>query len=337
MFKNKMRKKLFSKIIGVVFVLFVISHFVPIPYQVMEPGIAAELSPMIDVKDGYENKGDFFLTAVSSRRAVAWDFAYITLFSPEDQELTSITEQLPEDMDMNEYIDLMSKLMEESKLQAQAVAFRKTGHQVKITGDGAEIVRVMKEGSAYNKLKKDDLIVEIDGQKVEMAADAVNIIKNREIGDMVKITVLRDGEKKTFELKTVELEGNKDTPSIGVLISSKNLDYDIPGEVEFHTENIIGPSAGSVFTMEIYNQLTPKDITGGKKIAGTGTISLDGKIGRIDGVKYKIMTAKEKNVDLFIVPAENYEKAAKYAGGLKLLKVKNIDDIINYLKNELEA
>ena len=238
---------------------------------------------------------------------------------------------------MNEYIDLMSKLMEESKLQAQAVAFRKTGHQVKVTGDGAEVVRVMKEGSAYNKLKKDDLIVEIDDEKVEMAADAVNIIKDREIGDMVKITVLREKERKTFKLKTVELEGNKDTPSIGVLISSKNLDYDIPGEVKFHTENIIGPSAGSVFTMEIYNQLTPEDITGGKKIAGTGTISLDGKIGRIDGVKYKIMTAKEKGVDLFIVPAENYEKAAEYAGDLKLLKVKNIDDIINYLKNELEV
>lgn len=335
--RNKKLNKLYSRLIGIVFVLFVISHFIPIPYQVMEPGIAAELSPMIKVKDGYDNQGEFLLTAVGSRRAVAWDYFYISLLNPEDKELTAISEQLPENMDMNEYIELMAELMEESKLQAQAVAYKTAGYQVEVSGEGAEVVEVMKDGSAYNNLKKDDLITAVDGKKVEMAADAVNIIKNREIGDTVEITVLRDEEKLNFDLKTVELEGNEGNPSIGVLISSKGLDYNIPGEVDFKTENIIGPSAGSMFTLEIYNQLTPEDITAGRKIAGTGTISLDGEIGRIDGVKYKIMAAKKADVDLFIVPEENYEKAAEYAGELELLKVKNIDDILEYLKSNYKS
>lgn len=332
--RNKKLKKLYSRLIGIVFILFVISHFVPLSYQVMEPGIAAELSPMIEVEDGYDNEGEFLLTAVSSRRAMAWDYFYISLFNPDDKELTAISEQLPKNMDMNEYIKLMSELMEESKLQAQAVAFRQAGQQVEVSGEGAEVAEVMEEGSAYNKLKKEDLIIAVDGKKVEMAADAVNIIKNREIGDVVQITVLRDKEEITFDLKTVELDSNKGNPSIGVLISSKGLEYDIPGKVNFKTDNIIGPSAGSVFSMEIYNQLIPRDITKGKRIAGTGTISLDGKIGRIDGVKYKIMAAKEAEVDLFIVPEENYETAKKYAAGLKLLKVKTIEDIINYLDKD---
>jgi PDZ domain-containing protein len=122
--RNKRLKKFYSRLIGIVFLVFVISHFIPVPYQVMQPGIAAELSPMIEVKDGYENQGEFLLTAVSSRRAVVWDYFYISLFSPEDKELTSISAQLPENMEMNEYIELMAELMEESKLQAQAVAFR---------------------------------------------------------------------------------------------------------------------------------------------------------------------------------------------------------------------
>src|SRR6056297_61553 len=141
--KNKKLNKIISRIIGVVFILFVISHFVPVPYQVMEPGIAAELSPMIEVENGYENEGEFLLTAVSSRRAMAWDYIYISLFGADDKNLTSISEQLPENMDMNEYIELMSELMEESKLQAQAVAFRKAGYEVEVTGDGAEVVEVM--------------------------------------------------------------------------------------------------------------------------------------------------------------------------------------------------
>lgn len=335
--RKKRLKKLYSRLIGIIFIIFVISHFIPVPYQVMEPGIAAELSPMIEVKDGYENEGEFLLTAVSSRRAMAWDYFYISLFSPDDQELTAISEQLPENMEMNEYIELMAELMEESKLQAQAVAFREAGYEVEVSGEGAEVVEVMEEGSAYNNLKKGDLITAVDGKKVEMAADAVNIIKNRNIGDVAEITVIRDEEELEFNLETLELEGNEGNPSIGVLISSKGLDYNIPGEVNFETENIIGPSAGSVFSMEIYNQLIPEDITAGKRIAGTGTISLDGEIGRIDGVKYKIMAAKEAGVDLFIVPEDNYEAASEHAGDLELLKVTNIIDIIEYLEKDLES
>lgn len=335
--RKKRLKKLYSRLIGIIFIIFVISHFIPVPYQVMEPGIAAELSPMIEVKDGYENEGEFLLTAVSSRRAMAWDYFYISLFSPDDQELTAISEQLPENMEMNEYIELMAELMEESKLQAQAVAFREAGYEVEVSGEGAEVVEVMEEGSAYNNLKKGDLITAVDGKKVEMAADAVNIIKNRNIGDVAEITVIRDEEELEFNLETLELEGNEGNPSIGVLISSKGLDYNIPGEVNFETENIIGPSAGSVFSMEIYNQLIPEDITAGKRIAGTGTISLDGEIGRIDGVKYKIMAAREAGVDLFIVPEDNYEEASEHAGDLELLKATNIIDIIEYLEKDLES
>jgi PDZ domain-containing protein len=333
--RNKNLKRFYSRLIGIILLIFVVIHFVPVSYQVMEPGIAAELSPMIKVKDGYQNQGEFLLTAVSSKRAMAWDYLYITLFAPDDKELTSITDQLPENMDMNQYIELMAELMEESKLQAQAVAFRAAGFEVQVSGEGAEVVEVMEGGSAYDNLKKDDLIKVVDGKKVEMAADAVNIIKNRNIGDTVEIKVIRDGEELVFNLETLELEGNEGNPSIGVLISSKGLEYDIPREVNFKTDNIIGPSAGSVFTMEIYNQLISEDITGGRKIAGTGTISLDGEIGRIDGVKYKIMAAKKVGVDLFIVPEENYETAAEYAGDLELLKVKTISDIINYLEKNL--
>lgn len=332
--QRKNRKSLSSKLFGIIFVLFVISHFVPVPYQVMEAGIAEELSPMIQVDSAYQNEGEFLLTAVSTRRAMAWDYFYITLFSPSDKELSSIRDYLPEDMDLNRYIELMAQLMEESKLQAQAVAFEKAGYQVEISGEGALVVQVMENGSAYNKLKQGDLIKSVDGKKVEMAADAVNIIKNRKIGDLVDLKVLREEELLHFDLRTVELEGNKGSPSIGVLISSQGLEYDIPKKVDFKTENIIGPSAGGVFTLEIYNQLTETDITHGQRIAGTGTISLDGKIGRIDGVKYKIMAAKKAGVDLFIVPKENYKTAAQFAGDLKLIKADNIDDVLNYLKQD---
>jgi PDZ domain-containing protein len=335
--KKNRYKKIWSRLIGIIFILFVISNFIPTSFNVVEPGVALELSPIISVEDGYEDEGDFLLTAVSSRRAVVWDYIYISLLEPDDKELESMAAQLPEEMDMNEYIEIMGDLMEESKLQAQTVAFRKLGYNVNVTGEGAEVIEVMKDGSAYNKLQKDDLIVEVDGKKVEMAADAVNIIRNREIGDSVELKVLRDDEELTFVLETLELEGNKGNPSIGVLISSRGLEYDIPIEVSFDTDNIVGPSAGSMFTMEIYNQLTPDDITSGKRIAGTGTVNLDGQVGKIDGVRYKMMAAKEAGADIFIVPAENYEEAEAADIDIEIIKVETIDDIIEYLEKQKAA
>ncbi len=92
-----------------------------------------------------------------------------------------------------------------------------------------------------------------------------------------------------------------------------------------------------MFTMEIYNQLTPDDITGGKRIAGTGTVNLDGKVGQIGGVKFKVMAAEKAGADLFIVPTENYEQAQEAQANIPLLEVENIDDIIEYFTAEEKA
>lgn len=98
-----------------------------------------------------------------------------------------------------------------------------------------------------------------------------------------------------------------------------------------------GPSGGLITTLEIYNQLTKKDLTKGKVIAGTGTIEEDGTIGPIGGVEQKILGASHAKADIFLVPSEiNYEQAKKYAKEknikIKLIKVKSIKDAIKKLE-----
>ena len=89
-------------------------------------------------------------------------------------------------------------------------------------------------------------------------------------------------------------------------------------------------------TLEIYNRITKEDITKGKTIAGTGTINIDGSVGEISGVKYKIMGAVKKNADLFIVPSGNYEEALeikkKMGYDIELLEAKTFLQILNELE-----
>nr|WP_239550985.1 PDZ domain-containing protein [Halanaerobacter jeridensis] len=224
--------------------------------------------------------------------------------------------------------------MTESQLKAQAVALEQVGYQPQITGQGVEIIQVLEKSNGYGRLQEGDIIVEVDGAKVQLLTETVNKIKDRKLGDKVEITIKRDKKKKTFSIKTKALKKNSKEPSIGVLISPYKRKYNFPIKIEIDAGQIGGPSAGSMFALSIYNYLTKKDITNGNKIAGTGTINLEGEISKIDGIKQKIAAAKEEGAELFFVPAGNWELAQEMKNhGVKLVKVEKFSDIINYLKN----
>ena len=90
-------------------------------------------------------------------------------------------------------------------------------------------------------------------------------------------------------------------------------------------------------TLSVYSEITGFDYTYGKKIAGTGTISVDGTVGKIGGVSQKIVTAIHNNADVFLCPADNYEEAlATYLKTpnhekMILIKVSTFEEAINSL------
>ena len=92
-----------------------------------------------------------------------------------------------------------------------------------------------------------------------------------------------------------------------------------------------------MLTLTIYNAISDEDIIKGRNIAGTGTISSDGSVGEIDGIKYKIMGAAKNNMDIVFVPSNNYEEAIntkeKYDYNLEIVKVDIFDEAVEYLKN----
>jgi Lon-like protease len=321
------------RLIGLLVIFFIVINFIPINYMIMSPGIAQELSPMITVEDGYKSpgKGAFMLLAVASQQATVWDYLRYIVSKPRGIELEPIKEQMPPGMEMTEYLEIMQKFMEDSQLKAQAVAFQEAGYEIKIEGKGALINEVLEEGSAKGQLKKGDLIIAIDGESVEVDQDAVDLIRSHNIGDRVNITVKRQEEKLNFFIETIELADNPDQASIGVSIFTY-YNYQFPRQVSFKTEKIAGPSAGCVFALEIYNQLITEDLTKGRRIAGTGTIELDGSVGKIDGIMQKVIAAEREQADILFVPVDNYDEALKYAREIELVPVRSFTEVVNYLQ-----
>ncbi len=296
-----------NKIIGILLILFVAVNFIPSQYFLSEPGPAIDLSEMITVEDGYNDDdwGGFYLTSVSQRRASFWDVATFYLFPSENKELTSVRAAMPPGMSETEYLNLMHELMVESQLSAQAVAYRELGYDVEMRGEGVKVVDLVAGGQAEDILEPDDIIIKIDDREVELASQAVELIKSYPIGTELVVQVKRDEEILDFEITTAEHPEEAGRSSLGIYITTAGLDYAMPDYVSFSSENIVGPSAGVMFSLEVYNQLTEEDITRGERYAGTGTINFDGEIGRVGGERLKIIAADQAGIATFILPEEH--------------------------------
>ena len=113
--------------------------------------------------------------------------------------------------------------------------------------------------------------------------------------------------------------------------STRDLHYDLPVQVTVDSGSVGGPSAGLAFTLGIMDVMTPGSITGGHKVATTGTINPDGTVGPIGGIEQKVIAVKRSGAELFIVPRSEYDDAEKYAGSLRIEPVDNIDDALAVL------
>jgi PDZ domain-containing protein len=84
-----------------------------------------------------------------------------------------------------------------------------------------------------------------------------------------------------------------------------------------------------MFSLGIYDKLTPGALTGGMSVAGTGTIDPAGQVGPIGGIEQKMVGARRAGATVFLTPAGNCADAVKAApAGLRLVRVETLDGAI---------
>ena len=159
------------------------------------------------------------------------------------------------------------------------------------------------------------------------------IIQEHKVGDVLKLKVLRNKKEVNCH---AEVFKEDDKNYIGVsALTTFDIDSDVKVEITSKKQES-GPSGGLMMTLMTYNALTKQDLTHGKKIVGTGTISLDGSVGEIGGVKYKLMGAVKNKADIFFVPKDNYQEAMdtkkKYNYDIEVISVDALQDAITYLE-----
>lgn len=232
--------------------------------------------------------------------------------------------------------ELNNALMTESQNAAMVVALNQIGCDVSQEGTGAIIKLVEKKSPASKNLKVGDVITKIDGETISLNTDASKVIHEKKPGDTISVVVERgpDHEKKTFDITLASSPYEKDTAFLGVATVTRDQKFNFPISITIDPGAVSGPSAGTAFTLSIIDELTKGELTGGKDIAVTGEIDLDGTIEQVGGVEQKAVAARDAGATIMIVPKGEGKDARKTAGSMKVFEVSNISQALDVLKSQ---
>ncbi len=322
----------------VVIVIACIVLLYPVPYYVFVSGGITDLSNRFKIEDQYEQKGSYNLSYVNQRNGTVLTYFLSHIFS--DWDLVKMENYQISEYETFEEVLTRDKL---SLLQANQtalyVAYTKAGKEPVIKHKDLYVVATYDFLVSDVKIKIGDILQKIDDIEIKEFSDISDYIDQKEDGDYVVLTLLRGDDIVKAKTRVNVVEGRK---LIGLLFY-KIMDLEVEPNIEFSfSVNESGSSAGLMTTLAIYDALLEEDLTHGLKIAGTGTISIDGTVGDIGGVKYKVAGAERGGAKIFFVPSgENYEEAVKVKKErdykIELVEVKTIDDAINYLVNYKEG
>ena len=310
-----------------------------LPYYVSKPGMAKELEPIISVDNGYKEEGSFMLTTVRMGRANI--YSYLEAKIRKYEEIYPLGMILSDKETEDEYNARQLQMMAGSKLNAINVAYRKAGLPVNYKYKGIYVVQVVPGMPAEGKLQAGDRIFKVDGHSFPSSEKFIEYVSKKQAGDKISLTYLRNKKNNTV---TVSLKRFKEDPTkigIGISLVDDKVIIVKP-KVKVKTDEIGGPSAGLMFSLEIYNQLTSKDLTKGYQIAGTGTIDEKGLVGPIGGIEQKIVAADRAGAEIFLAPNENGSKTSNYRDALitardiktkmKIVPVDTFDEAVKYLE-----
>jgi Lon-like protease len=342
-----LRKKRLS-VIGVVLVILAILLVYPLDTYISQPGGAYNLEPLVEVIDGDQNDiGTFSLMTISVAKATP--FSYTWAKFSDNKKILPANKVRRDGEDDKEYTIRQKKMMTGSQFSAITVAFEKAGLPVDIQYDGVFVMLVREGGAAEGFLEAGDKIRAIDGVRLEESGQFFSLIGAKKLGDEVVLSVDRDDKLHNVTIALKEIPGSEGRAGLGVEFQ-EDRELTTNPDVDFHTSNIGGPSAGLMFTLEIMNQLLDEDLAKGYNIAGTGEMLEDGTVGRIGGADFKVIAASRQGIEIFFAPNDdlpeevraanpgiltNYEEAVKTAEKIgttmKIVPVTTIDDALDYL------
>jgi PDZ domain-containing protein len=320
--------------VGLLVSIVIGAALLPVPYVALRPGSTRPVTEQVLVEGtpSFPPEESIAYTTVSVGGTTLLEAFAGWL----DDEVDVVPEEVIRgDRDAAEARRYNAQLMDTSKLVAIAVALEHLGYDVPIRTTGT-VVRAIGEGSpAAAVLEVDDVIVAVDGQPVDEPDELRVLLQQGGVGAPHTLTVERPAGSTTHvdvSLSTVPAEDDPTRAIIGVAPEERITGFDLPVKVTIDSGTVGGPSAGLAFTLAVLDVLTEGELTGGHRVAATGTMSLDGTVGPVGGGAQKAISVRDAGYEVFLVPSDELEEVRTMVGDdLEVIAVDTLAEALDAL------
>lgn len=314
----------------------------PVPYVRLAPGpmfnvLGDSDGQQIIAVDGaktYPTTGQLDMTTVTERGGPYGDLTLFEAFTGWlDPKVAVVPTSLlyPPDTSPDDAEQQGADQFSDSQEKARVAALRQVGEPVETR---PVVQDVLKDSPAQGILQRGDVVLRANGSQVSSPKQLAKVVQDAGPAAKVTLDIRRDDADQTVEVTTV---ASPIDPAKGYLGLSLGVKADSPVTVDFHLDDVGGPSAGLVFSLGIVDKLTPSDLMDGRLVAGTGTMDDDGTVGAIGGIAQKLAAAKQKGVQLFLAPQENCDEIPSATPeGLTVAVVQNLDEAVGVLEGTLD-
>ncbi|HVS67634.1 MAG TPA: PDZ domain-containing protein [Mycobacteriales bacterium] len=331
-------------------VMFSALFWLPVPYVVLSPGPVTDTLGVVPAGEGANGQGGgpviqisgvptqptdghLYLTTVELRpgscsvhpRLIdaikAWFNSHETVEPQQVQCPPGVSSKAVQQQGAND--------MTQSQIDAVIAAMNELGY--KSTGNIVVVQAVASGVPAASVIQPGDEVVSADGKRIRQEQQLVNTVRKVTPGDAVTVVISRDNTRHTYDVVTEK--GPDGKARLGVTIADRPTWNGISVSIGIDPNVIGGPSAGTALALGIVDKLTPGGLTGGRTIAGTGTIDKRGKVGPIGGIQQKIAAAVDAGATVFFAPASECSDAVAAApSSLTLVSIKTLDGAVAALK-----
>jgi PDZ domain-containing protein len=328
-----MRRRGFTVLFGAFIVLAcaLALSFAPVPYVGLEPGPTFNTLGVDDQNhDIIQISGAPTSHPAGQLRFLTVDVTYpLTLFEavrgwldPNEavvpRELIFPPDQTTDQVNKQNTADFVNSLS-----NAKAAALSRLGYPPVVA-----VKDVKPDSPNASLLKPGDIVTAVDGTPTPTPDKLLTAIRSKPVGSTLTLNLTRDGAATTVQVTTVAGDGG--VPQVGF---TPEVRSSAPFTINIPIEGIGGPSAGLMMALGIMDKLEPEDLTGGRIIAGTGTIDASGAVGAIGGVPQKIIAAKSAGATIFLTPKDNCDEAVHNARkGMLLVQVDSLDTALSALQ-----
>ncbi|MGP4055567.1 YlbL family protein [Mycobacterium sp. 4D054] len=329
-----MNRRISTLVVALVPILIfgVLLTVVTVPYVALGPGPTFDTLGEVDGKevvaiegaDVHKTSGHLNMTTVAQRDGLTLGQALIFWASGRDQ-LVPRELVYPPDKTREEIDEANTKDFRQSEDSAEYAALQYLKYPMAVTVESID-----EDGPSKGKLQAGDAIDGVNNIPVATLEQFQGLLKDTKPGD----TIVVDYRRKNAPMGSTEITLGSHPERAQGFLGVNVLDAPwAPFAIDFNLANIGGPSAGLMFSLAVVDKLTTGDVNGGKFVAGTGTISGDGKVGSIGGITHKIAAARDAGATAFLVPADNCAEAKTAdADGIELLKVDTLEHAIDGMR-----